>query len=154
MSFDKFCLYLGQEMKFWMCKLPYIYISTSAHRHETYVVQGDTCGLIIIIYMLSLTCTVLYSRHHPWVSRLHAGLKGVETSFIALTADLETTLQLSSSSLCLQSNVALMSSLTITSAGIVVCTLSGPQEGTDCVFYSKTISTCKNSWRPEANFCL
>ncbi len=26
--------------------------------------------------MLSLTCTVFYCRHHPWVSRLHAGLKG------------------------------------------------------------------------------
>lgn len=104
--------------------------------------------------VLWLAHTVLYSRHHPRVSRLPAGLKRVGTSFIALTADLETALQLSSSSFCLQSDVALISCLTITSAGIVVCTLSGPQEGTDAVFYSKTISTCNNSWRPKANFCL
>lgn len=87
--------------------------------------------------MLSLTCTVLYSRHHPRVSRLHAGLKWAGISFIALTADLETVLQLSSSSFCLQSDVALISCLTITSAGIVVCTLSGPREGTDCGFLYK-----------------
>lgn len=104
--------------------------------------------------MLTLTCSVLYSRQHPWVSRVPAGLKGVETSFIALTAHLETVLQLSSSSVCLQSDVALTSCLTITSAGTVVCTLSGPQEGTDFFILSKTISTCINSWRPKANLCL
>lgn len=39
-------------------------------------VQADTCG--------SPVCTVLCSRHHPWVSRLPAGLKWAETSFIAI----------------------------------------------------------------------
>lgn len=85
------------------------------------------------------TLTFLYSRHHPWVSRLPAGLKGGETSFIALTADLETVLQFCSSSLCLHSNVALMVCLTITSTGIVICTMSGPQEGTDCIFIQKFV---------------
>lgn len=114
----------------------------------------DTCRQPATFSMLSLTCTTLYSRHHPRVSRPRAGLKGVGTSFIALTADLETVQQLSSSSFWLQSDVALNSCLTITSAGIVVCTLSGLREGTDCGFYSETISTCNNSWRPKANFGL
>ena len=113
--------------------------------------QADTCRLPAIISRLSLTCTFLYSRHHPWVSRLPAGLKGGETSFIALTADLETVLRFSSSSFYLHSNVALMVCLTITSTGIVICTMSGPQEA---FFYSKIRCTCNNSWGPKANFCL
>lgn len=58
-------------------KLPHIYISTCQHTDMNYTfVQVRICGLPASISMLSLTYTVLYSRHHHWVTRVPAGLKG------------------------------------------------------------------------------
>lgn len=117
-------------------------------------VQVDKCRLTAMSSTLSLTFTILYSRHHPWVSRLSADLKGDETSFVAFTADLKTVLRFSSSSLCLHSNIVLMVYLTITSTGTVICTVSGLQEGTDCIFCSKICSTCNNSRGAKSELLL
>lgn len=38
----------------------------------------DACGLLAMFLMLSLTCAVLCSRHHPRVSGLPADLDGLE----------------------------------------------------------------------------
>lgn len=104
--------------------------------------QTDTCGSPVIISVILLTCAFLYSRYHPWVSRFPAGLKWDETSSVALTADLETLLHLCSSSLCLQSNVSLMSYLTITSAGIVYIVWTAGGNG----FFPPAITAGGQKW--------